>query len=89
LSLWGASFKSNCRRPGSNSTIKEWWFKKYPYTPPKKKKKGSTKRKGQARKRKHNKKEKVIRIMVTLKEGDKAPTFTGTDQDGKKISLND
>ncbi|HSU28328.1 MAG TPA: thioredoxin-dependent thiol peroxidase [Chitinophagaceae bacterium] len=27
--------------------------------------------------------------MVTLKEGDKAPVFTGTDQDGKKISLND
>ena len=27
--------------------------------------------------------------MVTLKEGDKAPDFTGTDQDGKKISLND
>jgi thioredoxin-dependent peroxiredoxin len=25
--------------------------------------------------------------MVTLKEGDKAPAFTGTDQDGKKISL--
>jgi peroxiredoxin Q/BCP len=27
--------------------------------------------------------------MVTLKEGDKAPSFTGTDQDGKKISLAD
>lgn len=27
--------------------------------------------------------------MVTLKEGDKAPVFTGSDQDGKKISLND
>jgi peroxiredoxin Q/BCP len=27
--------------------------------------------------------------MVTLKEGDKAPTFSGTDQDGKKISLAD
>ncbi len=27
--------------------------------------------------------------MVTLKEGDKAPLFTSTDQDGKKISLND
>ena len=27
--------------------------------------------------------------MVTLKEGDKAPVFTGTDQDGKKISLAD
>lgn len=27
--------------------------------------------------------------MVTLKEGDKAPAFTGTDQDGKKISLSD
>lgn len=27
--------------------------------------------------------------MVTLKEGDKAPAFTGTDQDGKKISLAD
>ncbi len=25
--------------------------------------------------------------MVTLKEGDKAPAFTGKDQDGKKISL--
>jgi peroxiredoxin Q/BCP len=25
--------------------------------------------------------------MVTLKEGDKAPAFSGTDQDGKKISL--
>lgn len=27
--------------------------------------------------------------MVTLKEGDKAPAFTGTDQDGKKVSLAD
>jgi len=27
--------------------------------------------------------------MVTLKEGDKAPLFTGSDQDGKKISLSD
>jgi peroxiredoxin Q/BCP len=27
--------------------------------------------------------------MITLKEGDKAPSFTGTDQDGKKISLKD
>ncbi|NOT50264.1 MAG: thioredoxin-dependent thiol peroxidase [Chitinophagaceae bacterium] len=27
--------------------------------------------------------------MITLKEGDKAPAFTGTDQDGKKISLAD
>ncbi|MCZ2458624.1 MAG: thioredoxin-dependent thiol peroxidase [Chitinophagales bacterium] len=27
--------------------------------------------------------------MVTLKEGDKAPLFTGTDQNGKKISLAD
>src|SRR6185436_1266501 len=27
--------------------------------------------------------------MVTLKEGDKAPLFTSTDQDGKKISLAD
>ncbi len=27
--------------------------------------------------------------MVTLKTGDKAPLFTGTDQDGKKISLAD
>ena len=27
--------------------------------------------------------------MVILKEGDKAPSFTGTDQDGKKISLKD
>jgi thioredoxin-dependent peroxiredoxin len=25
--------------------------------------------------------------MVTLKEGDKTPAFTGTNQDGKKISL--
>lgn len=25
--------------------------------------------------------------MVTLKEGDKAPAFSGTDQDGNKISL--
>lgn len=27
--------------------------------------------------------------MVTLKEGDKAPVFTGKDQNGKKISLAD
>lgn len=27
--------------------------------------------------------------MITLKEGDKAPAFSGTDQDGKKISLAD
>jgi peroxiredoxin Q/BCP len=27
--------------------------------------------------------------MITLKEGDKAPAFKGTDQDGKKISLSD
>jgi len=27
--------------------------------------------------------------MVTLKEGDKAPSFSGTDQNGKKISLAD
>lgn len=27
--------------------------------------------------------------MIILKEGDKAPTFTGKDQDGKKISLSD
>jgi len=27
--------------------------------------------------------------MVTLQEGDKAPLFTGNDQDGKKISLSD
>ena len=27
--------------------------------------------------------------MVTLKEGDKAPGFTGIDQDGKEISLKD
>ena len=27
--------------------------------------------------------------MVTLKEGDKAPAFTGKDQNGKKISLSD
>jgi thioredoxin-dependent peroxiredoxin len=25
--------------------------------------------------------------MITLKEGDKAPAFSGTDQDGKKVSL--
>lgn len=28
-------------------------------------------------------------MAVTLKEGDKAPGFTGFDQDGKKISLSD
>ncbi|MBC7948463.1 MAG: thioredoxin-dependent thiol peroxidase [Chitinophagaceae bacterium] len=27
--------------------------------------------------------------MVTLKEGDKAPAFSGIDQDGKKVSLGD
>lgn len=27
--------------------------------------------------------------MVTLKEGDKAPRFAGTDQDGRKVSLAD
>jgi thioredoxin-dependent peroxiredoxin len=27
--------------------------------------------------------------MITLKEGDEAPAFTGKDQDGKKISLAD
>jgi peroxiredoxin Q/BCP len=27
--------------------------------------------------------------MIVLKEGDKAPAFTGKDQDGKKISLSD
>ena len=27
--------------------------------------------------------------MITLKEGDKAPSFKGKDQDGKEISLND
>ena len=27
--------------------------------------------------------------MITLKEGDKAPLFTGKDQDGKEISLSD
>ena len=27
--------------------------------------------------------------MITLKEGDKAPAFSGTDQNGTKISLND
>lgn len=27
--------------------------------------------------------------MITLKEGDKAPAFTGKDQDGEKISLPD
>lgn len=27
--------------------------------------------------------------MITLKEGDKAPAFSGVDQDGKKISLKD
>ncbi|MBS1653765.1 MAG: redoxin domain-containing protein, partial [Bacteroidetes bacterium] len=25
--------------------------------------------------------------MITLKEGDKAPVFSGMDQDGKKVSL--
>lgn len=28
-------------------------------------------------------------MSTTLKEGDKAPSFTGHDQDGKKISLSD
>jgi peroxiredoxin Q/BCP len=28
-------------------------------------------------------------MAITLKEGDKAPLFTGTDQNGKKISLAD
>ncbi len=27
--------------------------------------------------------------MITLKEGDKAPAFSGKDQDGKKIALSD
>jgi peroxiredoxin Q/BCP len=27
--------------------------------------------------------------MITLQEGDKAPAFTGHDQNGKKISLAD
>jgi thioredoxin-dependent peroxiredoxin len=27
--------------------------------------------------------------MITLQEGDKAPAFTGHDQDGKKVSLGD
>jgi len=27
--------------------------------------------------------------MISLKEGEKAPTFSGTDQDGRKISLAD
>jgi peroxiredoxin Q/BCP len=27
--------------------------------------------------------------VITLKEGDKAPAFSGTDQNGKKISLSD
>ena len=27
--------------------------------------------------------------MTTLKEGDKAPAFTGKDQDGEKVSLSD
>ena len=27
--------------------------------------------------------------MITLREGDKAPLFTGEDQDGKKVSLKD
>ncbi len=27
--------------------------------------------------------------MITLREGDKAPAFTGRDQDGKKVSLAD
>src|SRR5689334_24164794 len=29
------------------------------------------------------------KFMVTLKEGDKAPAFTGKDQDGNKVSLSD
>jgi len=28
-------------------------------------------------------------MAITLKEGDKAPAFTGKDQDGKKVSLAD
>ena len=27
--------------------------------------------------------------MITLKEGDKAPAFSGVDQDGNKIALKD
>ena len=27
--------------------------------------------------------------MIKLKEGDKAPAFTGNDQDGRKVSLAD
>lgn len=27
--------------------------------------------------------------MISLKEGDKAPLFSGIDQDGKKVSLSD
>ncbi len=27
--------------------------------------------------------------MITLKEGDRAPAFTGVDQDGRKVSLSD
>src|SRR5437762_28007 len=30
-----------------------------------------------------------ILFMITLKEGDKAPAFKGTDQDGNKVSLTD
>lgn len=37
-----------------NTTVKEWWFKRYPYTPPKKKvvKKSSAKKKGAVNKKK-------------------------------------
>jgi thioredoxin-dependent peroxiredoxin len=38
--------------------------------------------------RQQRKKDKEA-FMITLKEGDKAPTFTGIDQNGKKISLAD
>ena len=30
---------------------------------------------------------KICEFMITLKEGDKAPAFSGKDQDGNKISL--
>ena len=66
-----------------NVTEKTWWFKKYPYTPPPKKNK-----RNQPGKRNHGKEKiKTGNIMVTLQEGDKAPAFTGKDQNGNKISL--
>jgi thioredoxin-dependent peroxiredoxin len=36
-----------------------------------------------------NNNHKLKTWMVILKEGDKAPSFSGTDQNGKEISLND